>query len=328
MFRKLSKGLSFLALVILSLGAVFFMPSFFKQTKANESENNLEIGNIDFSASEMETNKEVHFGVECMVINNASDLAAVSFEVLQGNTTYTNGNFYLNADINLQTGLWVPIGTSTNPFNGNFFGNGHTISNITIAQATQIPGSDIGLFGNVTGSISDLTVNGVFALSQLVDTTSVNLGVITGSLGVDGEIINCFDNSIKMSNLEDTKSIGNADSSATIVLTASKTGVSGDVLYSSKEEMAQAVSYNGTPTIAYTTYFNTNAQLGETDEEEGIGVGFYSNGKYIASAMNGDSEVVNQQESQQVRVAFSTIGDATSFPRLKAFSIIGTVGIS
>ena len=316
MFRKLSKGLSFLALVILSLGAVFFMPSFFKQTKANESENNLEMSTVDFSAADVETSIEFHHGIECMVIDSAEDLARVSFGVLQGDPIYVDGNFYLNADINLQTGLWVPIGTSTNPFNGNFFGNGHTISNITIAQATQIPGSDIGLFGNVTGSISDLTVNGVFALSQLVDTTSVNLGVITGSLGVDGEIINCFDNSIKMSNLEDTKSIGNADSSATIVLTASKTGVSGDVLYSSKEEMAQAVSYNGTPTIAYTTYFNTNAQLGETDEEEGIGVGFYSNGKYIASAMNGDSEVVNQQESQQVRVAFSTIGDDGSYSNI------------
>ena len=46
-----------------------------------------------------------------------------------------NGTYILDADLNLAGITWIPIGTEDAPFTGYFYGNGHQISNLTIADA-------------------------------------------------------------------------------------------------------------------------------------------------------------------------------------------------
>lgn len=77
--------------------------------------------------------------------------------------------FILNNDLDMstQTSLggtyydsgagWVPIGDSDTPFSGTFNGNNHTITGINISRGSE---SYVGLFGYVTGDISDLSVDG------------------------------------------------------------------------------------------------------------------------------------------------------------------------
>ena len=48
---------------------------------------------------------------------------------------------------------WIPIGTYSNPFEGNFYGNGHKISGLYINRDDL---ADIGLFGAISGTVQDL----------------------------------------------------------------------------------------------------------------------------------------------------------------------------
>jgi len=77
---------------------------------------------------------------------------------------------------------WQPIGTSTATFSGNFNGQNYTISNLSINLPTT---DNVGLFGYVTGNISDinLRVDDVIGNSQV--------GGLAGSLDSTGSIINC-----------------------------------------------------------------------------------------------------------------------------------------
>mgnify|MGYP000108051177 CR=1 FL=1 len=79
--------------------------------------------------------------------------------------------------------LWEPIPS----FSGQFKGNGHTISDLTITGQY----SPAGLFGIVEeqGSIESLSVRGVVSVSDSADTTTggiagYNLGAITGCTNV------------------------------------------------------------------------------------------------------------------------------------------------
>ena len=308
MSKKIIKKLSTLALAILSLGIVFLMLGLVNlNSKAEES---LSDNSVNFDQSEAWVDEivlgaasitnENHFGKTCMVIDSAEDLAQVAYEVSQGtNSSYTNGYFYLAQDINLRGKLWTPIGTTTHPFSGTFFGNGYKISNVVISQASIISGNDIGLFGAVTGSIVDLTVEGAFGVSSLVDSSTNNIGHIAGSLQSSGEIINCFDEMIDP--LQDGfKSIGNTASSAKVIYPSSRNGIEEGL--TTIEEMQSKISFNGTPQTGYSVYYNTNVAAISGDIE-GTGVGFYQNGNYIFSG--------NKEESQQVRVAFANVSEDT-----------------
>jgi uncharacterized repeat protein (TIGR02543 family) len=65
-------------------------------------------------------------------------------------------SYLLNTDLSL-TGEWTPIGNANTPFFGQFDGNGHTISNLTVT-ATQ---SYVGLFGQVNGTVRNLKLANV-----------------------------------------------------------------------------------------------------------------------------------------------------------------------
>ncbi len=95
-------------------------------------------------------------------IGTLDELKALRDEVNNGNT-FAGKTFKLTADIDLLGEEWTPIGNPTNWFQGNFDGDGHTISNLKITS-----GEYAGLFGyiksgpaNYTPGIANLTVNNV-----------------------------------------------------------------------------------------------------------------------------------------------------------------------
>ena len=72
-------------------------------------------------------------------------------------------------DINLSDlGFWVPIGTESSPFTGEFDGNGYTIRNLIIVSNIITDNIvDAGLFGvckNSTTIIKNLHVSGVITV--------------------------------------------------------------------------------------------------------------------------------------------------------------------
>lgn len=313
MSKKISRGLTFLALAILSLGAIFFIPSLLSGGRAVQAS-----AEENFQNSEdipLWTEKEltdaviedaVHFGLDCKVIDTADDLAMFSYKVNSGVDKYVNANIYLADDIDLSAGLWAPIGTTTNPFRGNFFGNGHSISNIVVAEASQFASDDIGLFGAIEGgSIVDLTVSGAFAVSSIID-SSTTVGTLVGRVSGGASIVNCFDQTMQPTNTT-YKTIGNAEAGTYVIYPSSKTGE--EAYLTSQEEMTAAVSIaTDNATKGYSAFYNTTVTPDPSDEE-GTGVGFYKDGNYFFSG--------NKEESQQVRVAFT---DTTYTSTLAGFS--------
>ena len=73
-------------------------------------------------------------------IANADDLAAVRDDL--------SGIYFLDSDINLGGVDWTPIGTNSAPFKGEFYGNGHRISNFKVGNS----GGHEGFFGYIEGA--------------------------------------------------------------------------------------------------------------------------------------------------------------------------------
>ncbi len=88
-----------------------------------------------------------------IVINTAEELAGLAKSVNSG-TTYAGYTVKLGKDIDLDSKEWTPIGSRTNPFKGNFDGQGHTISNLYInKEIGNIAASNRqGLFGTIVPS--------------------------------------------------------------------------------------------------------------------------------------------------------------------------------
>lgn len=105
------------------------------------------------------------------IILNGEQLARLSFIVGSNDKDYTGKYYKLGADILLNDGKvidqkgalvadstelhkWTPIGNSSVAFTGHFDGAGYKISGMFINTTS----SHNGLFGNVSGSVSNLTV--------------------------------------------------------------------------------------------------------------------------------------------------------------------------
>jgi hypothetical protein len=95
-----------------------------------------------------------------------------------------------NALQDTQTG-WIPIGTKTNPFLGNFDGNGQKISNLAISRKTVLPNTTnaAGLFGYVTG-VDDGTDKGGFFENLGLENVSIENSSGAGGLIYLGKNIN------------------------------------------------------------------------------------------------------------------------------------------
>ena len=108
MSKKISRGLTFLALAILSLGAIFFIPSLLSggrvvQASAEENFQNSEDIPLwtEKELTDAVIEDAVHFGLDCKVIDTADDLAMFSYQVNSGVDEYVNANIYLASDIDL-----------------------------------------------------------------------------------------------------------------------------------------------------------------------------------------------------------------------------------
>ena len=130
------------------------------------------------------------------LITSAAELAGLAQKV-NGGETYSEKYFKLTTDIDLNNREWTPIGNidvtarllndpsygePKNPFGGNFNGDNHVISNMSLHITSDVeynwfnsrvfstPG---GLFGYVTGSINDLTLT----------SSSISIGGIPAVVG-------------------------------------------------------------------------------------------------------------------------------------------------
>ena len=105
------------------------------------------------------------------VILTAEQLAHLSFVVNSSDKAYQGKYFKLGADIKLNKGdvidekgalvgdstklhKWTPIGNSSVSFDGNFDGDGHSVSGMFINTTS----THNGLFGNLSGTVQNLTV--------------------------------------------------------------------------------------------------------------------------------------------------------------------------
>lgn len=97
------------------------------------------------------------------VISTEEDLRAVASEINKDSAKYEGKYFKIEEGHAIElTGEWVPIGTETNPFKGNFDGSSTTVSGIRADGATTPSGiSYYGFFGYVENAeIKNLTVSG------------------------------------------------------------------------------------------------------------------------------------------------------------------------
>lgn len=179
------------------------------------------------------------------IILNAEQLARLSFAVGDGDKKYNSKYYKLGADILLNKGeiidskgkltadsaklhKWTPIGNATEKFSGTFDGDGHTISGIFINTTS----SHNGLFGNVSGTVQNLTVeNGwVKGGSYTAGIIGLNVGTVknvsssvtvTGSDDCSGGVIG---NSNSGSYYSDNSIVKNATNNG---LVTGKTNVGG-----------------------------------------------------------------------------------------------------
>lgn len=90
------------------------------------------------------------------VITSAHQLAKLAKDVNEGES-YEGVYFRLGTSLNLNGANrnWTPIGNETNAFAGEFDGDGQTIN----AMSAVSTGGYVGLFGNVSGSVKNLTMD-------------------------------------------------------------------------------------------------------------------------------------------------------------------------
>ena len=111
------------------------------------------------------------------LIETEEQLYAISVNL----TVNTNQTYYqLANDITITTPHWMPIGLY-DAFAGTFDGNGHTISNVKVANFEYA-----GLFGQSSGTIENLTVEGAVSSAGKYNYA----GVLVGRN--NGRICNCF----------------------------------------------------------------------------------------------------------------------------------------
>ncbi len=80
-------------------------------------------------------------------IYTAGELATFATYVNNGNAVggqfyFSHKDVYLEADIDLSSYYWVPIGTYKNPFKGNFYGQGHKITGLFLNGNTRASAGD------------------------------------------------------------------------------------------------------------------------------------------------------------------------------------------
>ena len=126
------------------------------------------------------------------LIEDEADLAAFSEGV--NNSTLASANARLTADIDLSVyENWTPIGNETNKYAGIFDGRGHAINGLAVNMTDAGGAMDVyaGLFGWVSGTVKNLTVQGAVVVDCAID--NIYAGGVAGKLE-SGTVENCKSN--------------------------------------------------------------------------------------------------------------------------------------
>lgn len=123
-------------------------------------------------------------------INSFDDFISFRDSVNEENITYLNKSVILNTNLDFAGKTYQPIGlTTAGMFQGTFYGNNHTISNVSIQTNNPDEEFALGLFGFV----SYATIYDLFASINLIE---LNDGCFGGGIvgcAIDGcTISNCF----------------------------------------------------------------------------------------------------------------------------------------
>ncbi|MBN2281939.1 MAG: choice-of-anchor D domain-containing protein [Candidatus Marinimicrobia bacterium] len=117
-------------------------------------------------------------------IGTPEDLAQFCYNVNNG-STYSGQTITLTANIDLNGNQWIPIGKGANTFDGTFDGDGYTISNMTVNEASD----GAGFFGIVNNA----TIQNIGIVSGSVQGTFY-VGAIAGRGNGTTTIETCFNN--------------------------------------------------------------------------------------------------------------------------------------
>lgn len=105
------------------------------------------------------------------------------------NLASTKGNFVLCADLDF-TGVEWPTAFYSKEFTGAIYGNGHTISNVTVTQS-KIDSMSLGLFGKVGADaiLEDITFENVtLKITKGFKTPGTAYGLFAGTISKDATI--------------------------------------------------------------------------------------------------------------------------------------------
>lgn len=107
---------------------------------------------------------------------------ALNYNVLDSNGNFQRPLMYGFTD-------WVPIGDTLAPFNGQFYGNGHTISGLYKMLLPSLEARNVGLFGYVNGGTSQkpVTIYHLGVSDSYFQTYGLNLGEVAGFVSIVGK---------------------------------------------------------------------------------------------------------------------------------------------
>ncbi len=230
-------------------------------------------------------------------IKTPQDLAGLAYLVNSG-TNFSGKTVYLANNINLDNVEWIPIGSgSSTPFAGTFNGRNFVVSNLKISTQTQY----VGLFGYVTGAISNIVLTGTnitVTTYEKTDYVGILCGYTTSSVsGVDTAGFVTADNCNNVGGVVGytTGTVNDCSSSATVVGSENVGGIVGQYLNSSLKDcessstvsgttrvggVAGHIEYNGTAT--YSSLSNTGNVTATGDYVGGL-IGYLYNIKDTSS---------------------------------------------
>lgn len=161
------------------------------------------------------------------IISTDLELAKLAHDVTNGKsqTMYSGNYFLLSSDINLNKGIWMPIGTlnDTNAgfFGGTFDGDGKTISNMKIYWTTNgTKEASWGLFSRLKGkdennyaTVTNLIIENASLETQKdklpTETGTVKIGIVASDLVDYAEVSNIIIRKSKITDHEENYTAAN-----------------------------------------------------------------------------------------------------------------------
>ena len=215
---------------------------------------------------------------DTIYINSVSDLLSLARSCAYDQWS-VGKTVILQKDLSLEGMLWEPIPS----FSGQFKGNGHTISDLTITGQY----SPAGLFGIVEeqGSIESLSVRGVVSVSDSADTTT------GGIVGINhGTLINCQFTGVVTGDSEVGGIVGRNESEGTIDHSTARAIVTG------KSSTGGIAGYNLGAITGCTNVGSINTEYPEASlDTDGFTAKMvdYINNKMAAAADDATNSVTN-----------------------------------